>query len=90
MMGFLEIAMEPALAINENPLKWWALSAHKYPLVAHVARNALAVPASSGPSERAFSQSGLVMTQRKNRLKPERLEPLTFLKGSREVANKST
>ena len=82
--------MEPALAINENPLKWWARNAHKYPLIANVARNVLAVPASSGPSERVFSQSGLVMTQRRNRLKPERLETLMFLKGSWEAAEKFT
>ncbi|CAM9696318.1 unnamed protein product, partial [Sphacelaria rigidula] len=70
---------EPALTINENPLKWWLLNAHKYPLIAHVARNVLAVPASPGPLERVFSQSGLVMTKRINRLKPERLETLMFV-----------
>ena len=90
MIGFLDTAMEPALAIDENPLKWWARNAHKYPLIANVARNVLAVPASSGPSERVFSQSGLVMTQRRNRLKPERLETLMFLKGSWEAAEKFT
>ncbi|CAM9490601.1 unnamed protein product [Sphacelaria rigidula] len=47
--------MEHGLAMNENPLKWWALNAHKHLLlIAHVARNALTVPASSGPSERVF------------------------------------
>ncbi|CAM9782478.1 unnamed protein product, partial [Sphacelaria rigidula] len=51
----LDIATEHALAMNENPLKWWALNAPRYPLIAYVARNALAVPASSGPSERVFS-----------------------------------
>ncbi|CAM9148812.1 unnamed protein product, partial [Sphacelaria rigidula] len=66
-------AVEPALAINKNPLKWWALNANKYPLVAHVARNALAVPASSGPSERVSSQSGLFTAQRRNRPRPKRL-----------------
>ncbi|CAM9930152.1 unnamed protein product, partial [Sphacelaria rigidula] len=50
---------------------YWALNVHKYLLIAHVPRNALAVPASSGPSEQVFSQSGLVMTQRRNRLKLE-------------------
>ncbi|CAM9902047.1 unnamed protein product, partial [Sphacelaria rigidula] len=66
--------MEPALAINENSLKWLALHAHKYPFLAHVARKALAVPASSGPSERASSQSGHILTQRRNRLESERLD----------------
>ena len=62
MIDFLDTAMEPTLAINENPLKWWARNAHKYPLIANVPQNDLAVPASSSPSERVFSQSGL-MTQ---------------------------
>ncbi|CAM9445192.1 unnamed protein product, partial [Sphacelaria rigidula] len=70
--------MEPALAINENPLKWWALLAHEYPFIAHVARNAPAVPASSGPSERASSQSGHILTQRRIRLESERLEMPMF------------
>ncbi|CAM9739644.1 unnamed protein product, partial [Sphacelaria rigidula] len=65
--------------MSKNPLKWWALNAHKYPLIAHVAWNALAVPASSDPSERVFSRGGLIMTQRRDRLKPERLETPIFL-----------
>ncbi|CAM9668211.1 unnamed protein product, partial [Sphacelaria rigidula] len=67
--------MEPALAINinENPPMWRALNAHKYPLISYVARDALAVPASSGPSERVCSQTGHILTQRRNRLKPEQL-----------------
>ncbi|CAM9570713.1 unnamed protein product, partial [Sphacelaria rigidula] len=81
---------EYALAIHENPLKWWALKAHKYLLIGHVARNALAVPASLGPSERVFSQSGLMMAQRGNRLKPERLETPMLLKDSWKAAEKFT
>ena len=63
--GVLGTAMEPVLAINENPLNWWALNAPKYPLLAHIARNALAVvELPAGHSERAVSQSGFEMTQR--------------------------
>ena len=90
MIGLLDTAMEPALAINENPLKWWARNAHNYPLIANVARNVQAVPTSPGPSERVFSQNGLVMMQRRNRLKPERFETLMFFKGSWEAAEKFT
>ncbi|CAM9904942.1 unnamed protein product, partial [Sphacelaria rigidula] len=70
---------EHALAIGENPLKWGALKAHKYLLIGHVARNAPGVPASSGPSERVFPQSGLVMMQRTNKFKQKRLEMPMFL-----------
>ncbi|CAM9673055.1 unnamed protein product, partial [Sphacelaria rigidula] len=73
--------MKPALAINENPLQWRALNAHEYPLIAHVARNALAEPTSLGRSERVSPQSGHILTQRRNRLKPEWLETPMFLKG---------
>lgn len=44
----------------DSPLQWWAKNAHKYPLLAQVARAALAVPASFAPSERMFSQACLV------------------------------
>ena len=63
IVDFLDPAMEPALAINKNPLNWWALNAPKYPLIAHIARNALAVVELLGHSERAVSQSGFEMTQ---------------------------
>lgn len=84
----MDTAMEPTLASHENALKWWASNAHKYPLMSHIALNTLAVPVSSGPSERASSQSELLMTQRRNKLKPKWLETLIFLKGSWEAAKK--
>ena len=74
IVGFLDTAMEPALAINENPLKWWALNVPKHPVIAHVAWNTPAVAALSGRSERALSHRGRDMTQRRNRFKPDRLE----------------
>ncbi|CAM9632155.1 unnamed protein product, partial [Sphacelaria rigidula] len=72
--------MELALSIKENPLKWWVLNVHKYPFIAHVARNALAVLVTSGPLGRASCQSGQIVTQRRNRLiNLERLETPMFL-----------
>lgn len=72
--GFLGTAMEPVLAFHENPLKLWARNAHKYLLIARVARNTVAVPVSPDPTVGMVSHIGLVITQCRNRLKPERLE----------------
>lgn len=52
-----------------------ALIWNKYPLIAQVVRSALAVPAPSAPSERAFAQAGLVM------------ETIVLLKGYWEAAD---
>ena len=40
----------------------------------------LCVPASSTSSERSFSIAGNIVTERRNRLLPENVEMLTFLK----------
>lgn len=89
MIYIIYIYIGPALAI-ENLIEWSALDAHDYPLIAHVAWNALAVPISSGPSERVSSQSVLVMTQRRSRLKSERPETPMLLRGLGGTVEKFT
>ena len=47
---------------NENghldPLKWWQLNSVRYPCVSVLARKYLSIPATSVPSEKAFSLTG--------------------------------
>lgn len=80
--------MEPVQDVGNIPLDCWAQHAHKYPLFAQVARSVLAVLASSAPSERVFSQAGLVMSSKRSRLAPDHLETIIFLKGSWEAADR--
>lgn len=76
MKAFLCISIEPVQDVSKNPLDWRALHAHKYPLIAQVNRSALDVPASSTPSKRVFSQAGLVMSDKRSRLAPVRIDTI--------------
>lgn len=51
-------------------LLWWKNNAKNYPLLAALSRFVLAIPASSGPSERLFSCAGSTISEKRTRLKP--------------------
>jgi hypothetical protein len=53
---------------------------HRYPVWASLARDYLAVMASSVSSERAFSSAGITISKRRNRLKGDIVEALQCLK----------
>jgi hypothetical protein len=46
---------EPVIDLSDDPLLWWKNNQHKYPNLSRLARDFLAIPASSVPSECAFS-----------------------------------
>jgi hypothetical protein len=51
---------EPVEPWNVDGIEWWKLYGHRYPRgLADMARNYLAVPASSVPAERLFSRAGI-------------------------------
>jgi hypothetical protein len=52
------------------------------PTWASLARDYLAIMATSVPSERAFSSAGITITKRRNRLKGDIVEALQVLKGA--------
>jgi hypothetical protein len=56
------------------------LNAHRYPTWASLARDYLAIMASSVSSERAFSSAGITISKRRNRLKADIVEALECLK----------
>ena len=57
-----------------NPLKWWAVHASTYPVLAALAKKYLCVPASSSASfERVYNNSDNIC------LKPHRIDELVFL-----------
>ena len=56
------------------------LNAHRYPTWASLARDYLAVMASSVSSERAFSSAGITISKRRNRLKGDIVEALQCMK----------
>lgn len=62
-----------------NPLDWWRLHEANFPRVASLARRYLCIPATSAPSERAFSTGGNIVTCHRAVLKPENVDRLVFL-----------
>ncbi|KAF5340819.1 hypothetical protein D9757_009868 [Collybiopsis confluens] len=61
-------------------VQWWGLNAQRLPVWAALARDFLAIMASSVSSERAFSAAGITISKRRNRLKGDIVEALQFLK----------
>ena len=58
-------------ALMDNDLLWWKNNSSQFPLMKHLARKYLSVPATSCASERAASTSGNVVTNYRTRLLPE-------------------
>ncbi|XP_051178175.1 putative AC transposase [Lolium perenne] len=59
-----------------NILKWWDVNSERYPILGNMARDVLAVPASTVASESAFSACGRVITDHRSSLAPETVEAL--------------
>ena len=70
---------EPVCSRKSSPLDYWKQKQSLWPLLATMARKYLSIPPSSVPSERLFSTAGEVMSDRRNRLAPEKVEMLLFL-----------
>ncbi|XP_064477805.1 uncharacterized protein LOC135391470 isoform X2 [Ornithodoros turicata] len=63
-----------------SPCQWWQTTGRfSYPHLAQLCYRYLAIPATSVPSERAFSAAGAVVCARRERLLPEHVEQLVFL-----------
>nr|XP_055038135.1 E3 SUMO-protein ligase ZBED1-like [Misgurnus anguillicaudatus]XP_055056889.1 E3 SUMO-protein ligase ZBED1-like [Misgurnus anguillicaudatus] len=70
---------EPLLATHEDPLKWWESRAPVYPRLSKLMAKKLCVVATSVPSERIFSKTGQIISERRSRLKPKKVRALVFL-----------
>ena len=58
----------PAVNPQTNSLTWWRDHKQQFPRLAFLARKWLGVTATTTPSERVFSDCGLVLTSKRNRL----------------------
>src|SRR6185369_8174106 len=54
-----------------DPLLWWQAHAKEYPIVSDMVRDYLTIPATSVPSEQAFSVAGNTISKTRNCLLPE-------------------
>lgn len=62
-----------------DPLAWWKVHEANFPRVSQLARKYLCIPATSAPSERAFSTGGNIVTCHRSALKPDAVDRLIFL-----------
>ena len=62
-----------------DPLKWWQLNGVRYPCVSVLARKYLSIPATSVPSERAFSLTGHLVNEKRASMLPDTVNMLSFL-----------
>jgi len=69
----------PTIPLGENILKYWDQNANMYPHLKKIVHPYLSVIATSVPSARLFSKAGNIMTEKRNRLKGEKLQQLLFL-----------
>ena len=72
---------------NIDIFQWWLDNKEKFPILFQVSRKYLGVPATSVPSERLFSDAGNQISSERNRLKPETVSELLFLKRNIEYIN---
>jgi len=64
---------------SQDPLKWWKDHSYNYPHLNILAQNTLCHLGTSVPCERVFSSAGLVLNDRRCRLKSEKVNMLLFL-----------
>lgn len=60
-------------------LHWWKTKSEIYPVLSKIARDVLAIPASTVPSESAFSTGGRVISDYRSSLAPTTVEALMCL-----------
>jgi len=79
--------MEPAVGDPmSNPLLWWKQHAQEFPITARLARKWLAVPGSSAPCERLFSDAGNVFVAKRSSLHDETASQLILIGENIELA----
>lgn len=87
---FAELQMyklQPPLELRGDPLLWWNQHRNQFPVIAEMARSVLCIPATSVPSERVFSDSGNIITEKRARTQPELAQALIYLYENQEVAS---
>jgi hypothetical protein len=65
---------EEILSKHKDPLKWWADHAALFPNLNYVVQNKFGTVATSVPCKRVFSKTGILISERRNRLSLEKVK----------------
>ena len=76
---------EAEIDSTADPLAWWKLNYHRYPLLSVLARKFLCITATSVPSERMFSEAGTIVDKKRCSLNPSNVDRLVFLHGNQSI-----
>ena len=71
---------ETPIPETEDPLMWWKLNNHRFPVLSSFVQTILCVPATSVPCERLFSSSGYIVNKMRSCLLPENVNALVCLR----------
>jgi hypothetical protein len=65
---------EPAqVPISSDPFKWWQERKNVYSCLERIARRVFAIPATTVPCKRIFSDAGNVLTKKRSRMNSDTL-----------------
>ena len=70
---------------DSNPLSWWKDNHRLFPNLAAIAKQYLAVQASSASSERMFSKANILIDWKRSRMDPQIVTRVMFLLGNLET-----
>ena len=70
------------------PLSWWKTSAGRYMNLGKLVIKYLAVPATSAPSERIWSQAARVLTVKRNRMKDDVTAAMMYCRENKHILHK--
>ena len=84
----VSIALHNPDGTFNDPLVWWKKNATKFPLLATLAREYLAIPATSAPSERIWSRAARILSLSRASLKPEVAQRIMFVKENLGILHK--
>ncbi|XP_043469372.1 zinc finger BED domain-containing protein 4-like [Leptopilina heterotoma] len=71
-----------------DPIRFWVEMEHIYPTLSQIALKYLTVVATSVPSERLFSKTGILMNEKRNRLEGSKLHKQLFWEQSTKLFGK--
>lgn len=76
----LEIYLyEPIESFSVEPLEYWRRNSFRFKILSKMARDFLAIPATSVPIESVFSKAADLVTKKRNRLSPDSIKEIMCL-----------
>lgn len=80
LKDYLDELVNSSISTSENPFEFWCRRASKYTELLSISVDVLAIPATSAPTERIFSQASFLLTRKRHNLDDEKLESELFYK----------